>query len=54
MLTEKEVDRVMGGFTGRRAFGKGSSGRRGEVFRYEDFVGAVSGGGSMGGGDKEK
>ena len=54
ILTEREVDRVMNGFTGRRAFGKGSSGRRGEVFRYEDFVGAVSGGGSTSGGDKEK
>jgi len=52
MLTETEVDRVMTGFTGRRAFGKGNSGKRGEVFRYEDFVGAVSGGGSTG--DKEK
>ncbi|KAI9775269.1 MAG: hypothetical protein M1839_001321 [Geoglossum umbratile] len=54
MLTEGEVDRVMTGFTGRRTFGKGSNGRRGEVFRYEDFVGAVSGGGSTSGGDKEK
>ncbi|KAH0538676.1 hypothetical protein FGG08_004751 [Glutinoglossum americanum] len=54
ILSEREVDTVMSGFAGRRAFGKGSSGRRGEVFRYEEFVGAVSGGGGMGGGDKEK
>ena len=54
MLSEREVDRVMGGFAGRRAFGKGHNGRRGEVFKYEDFVGAVSGVGSTGSGDKEK
>jgi Ca2+-binding EF-hand superfamily protein len=54
MLTDREVDRVVNGFTGRRAFGKGSGGRRGDIFRYEDFVGAVSGGGGTAGGDKEK
>ncbi|KAI9804871.1 MAG: hypothetical protein M1825_001240 [Sarcosagium campestre] len=43
-LSETEVDRVLQGFTGRKAFGK-KSGPRGDVFRYNDFVGAVSGGG---------
>jgi len=46
-LTEAEVDRVMNGFTGRRAFSKSKSGglgKRGEVFRYQDFVHSVLGG----------
>jgi len=55
-LTEREVDKVMGGFTGRRAFGRshvGGIGKRGEVFKYQEFVGAVAGG-SGGKGDKEE
>lgn len=47
-LTEREIDRVMGGFTGRRAFGKHSGGmgggRRAEVFKYQEFVASVAGG----------
>jgi hypothetical protein len=46
-LTEREIDRVMGGFMGRRAFGKqqmGGMGKRGEVFRYQEFVGSLAGG----------
>ncbi len=43
---------VLGGFSGRRAFGggKGLLGAkgRGEVFRYRDFVGSVMGGGDGG------
>lgn len=46
-LTEREVDRVMSGFTARRAFGKssvGGMGRRGEVFKYQEFIASVAGG----------
>lgn len=45
-LTEREIDRVMSGFTGRRAFGKHAAGmgKRGEVFKYQEFVGSVAGG----------
>ncbi|KAL2074462.1 hypothetical protein VTL71DRAFT_8240 [Oculimacula yallundae] len=47
-LTEREIDRVMSGFTGRRAFGKHASGlgKRGEVFKYQEFVASVAGGAS--------
>lgn len=44
-LTEREIEKVMGSFTGRRAFGKGV-GKRGDVFNYQDFVGAVIGTGN--------
>jgi len=48
-LTEKEIDEVFSGFTGRRAFaGRGSKTggmtKRGEVFQYHDFVRSVVGG----------
>ncbi|EPE36157.1 EF-hand [Glarea lozoyensis ATCC 20868] len=47
-LTEREVDRVMSGFMGRRAFGKMGGGmgmgKRGEVFRYQEFVSGLAGG----------
>lgn len=48
-LTEEEIDRVMDGFTGRRAFSKGNSklgglGKRGEVFKYQEFVQSILGG----------
>lgn len=48
-LTEREVDKVMNGFTGRRAFGKhsaGGIGKRGEVFKYQEFVANIAGGAS--------
>ncbi|RDW71137.1 hypothetical protein BP6252_07700 [Coleophoma cylindrospora] len=51
-LTDREVDRVMSGFTGRRAFSKhsvGSVGKRGEVFKYQEFVASVAGGASVDG-----
>jgi hypothetical protein len=51
-LTEREIDKVMSGFTGRRAFGKhsgGGLGRRGEVFKYQEFVASVAGGASVDG-----
>ena len=48
-LSEREINEVLNGFTGRRVFGgKGSKGpgggKRGEVFRYPDFVDGVLGG----------
>ncbi|KAM7199081.1 hypothetical protein V8F20_005899 [Naviculisporaceae sp. PSN 640] len=56
-LTPQEVDKVMNGFTGRRAFSKSKSAaahnlgpKRGEVFKYQDFVASVMGG--NGGDDK--
>ncbi len=44
-LTPSEVDRVLGGFSGRRAFGKTMmGGKRGEVFKYQEFVNSIAGG----------
>jgi len=53
-LTEREIDRVMHGFAGRRAFQKHSGGgmglgRKGEVFKYQEFVASVAGGASADG-----
>lgn len=49
-LTPAEVDRIMAGFSGRRAFSKssmsGGLGKRGEVFKYQDFVNSIVGGGN--------
>ena len=54
--SEREVNEVFSGFTGRRAFGKGTSksvggllalgggpSGRGEVFRYREWVGGIMG-----------
>lgn len=45
-MTEKEIDQIINEYAGRRAFGKGmgGSGARGEVFRYQEFVGSIMGG----------
>lgn len=45
-LTERDVDSVMNGFTGRKAFSKHASGmgKRGEVFKYQEFVTNIAGG----------
>lgn len=50
-LTERDIDSVMNGFTGRRAFSKQSSsmGKRGEVFKYQEFVANITGGASVSG-----
>ena len=51
-LTEREIDRVISGFTGRKAFGKnmgGGIGKRGDVFKYQDFVSSIAGGASVDG-----
>ena len=45
-LSAAEVDKVMDGFTGRRAFSKSKTamlGKRGEVFRYQEFVNSIAG-----------
>lgn len=47
-MSEHEIDSVLGEFVGRRAFGaKGLNAAKGkgEVFRYRDFMGNLSGGG---------
>ncbi|KAK2809142.1 hypothetical protein FQN49_008641, partial [Arthroderma sp. PD_2] len=62
-LTESEINEVIQGFTGRRAFGaKGAKGgaslvgsrNRSEVFRYEDFIGSLTGGPGDPNADKSK
>ncbi|KAG9246386.1 hypothetical protein BJ878DRAFT_497226 [Calycina marina] len=58
-LTEREIDRIMNGFTGRRAFQKYTGGgmghgKKGEVFKYQEFVAGVAGGASADGkGERE-
>ncbi|KAJ4374188.1 hypothetical protein N0V83_002929 [Neocucurbitaria cava] len=48
-LTEREIDMVIEGFSGRRAFGKGGKSLgRGEVFRYQEFMASLTGGGMQG------
>ncbi|KAG6251283.1 hypothetical protein E4U24_001319 [Claviceps purpurea] len=46
-LTAAEVDRVINGFTGRRAFNRNInaqlSGKKGEVFKYNEFVASIMG-----------
>ena len=42
-LTVREINEVLKGFTGRRMFGAKNS-KRGDVFRYHEFVAAASGG----------
>jgi len=51
MLSEREVDRAMEGFVGRRMFKRGQAGNNAglgnskkEVFRYGDFVSGIWGG----------
>lgn len=57
-LNEREIEKIFSGFSGRKAFGKGSGGhmgmgKRGEVFRYQEFVQAVAGGNGSEKGGKE-
>ncbi|KAH8176372.1 EF-hand domain-containing protein [Sarocladium implicatum] len=46
-LTAADVDKVMEGFTGRRAFNRNMNAqlgsKRGDVFKYQDFVNSVMG-----------
>ncbi|KAI4279278.1 MAG: hypothetical protein LQ337_000414 [Flavoplaca oasis] len=44
-MTEREVENVLEGFIGRRAFVKGlGHGARGEVFKYPEFMATIMGG----------
>lgn len=48
-MNEKDLDGILGEFSGRRVFGvKGVNVAKGkgEVFRWREFIGAVSGGGN--------
>lgn len=50
-LSEREIEGILGEFSGRRAFGaKGTHVAKGkeEVFRYRDFMGSIVGGGGGG------
>lgn len=52
-LSEREVEGILGEFAARRAFGaKGVNVAKGkgEVFRWREFMGSISGGGCGGGG----
>ena len=52
MLSAREIDTVMSGFTGRKMFGKHGGGR-GEVFKYQEFVAAITGGSAQEGAGKD-
>ncbi|KAL8750477.1 MAG: hypothetical protein Q9184_006414 [Pyrenodesmia sp. 2 TL-2023] len=45
-MTEREIDQIVNEYAGRRAFGKGmgGTGARGQVFRYQEFMGSIMGG----------
>lgn len=47
-LTAAEVDKVVDGFTGRRAFNRNMNAqlgaKKGEVFKYQEFVHSIMGG----------
>lgn len=60
-LSEQEVDAIMGQFSARRAFGAkgvfgkelgGGERKRGEVFRYRDFISNISGSGGAEGAEQ--
>ncbi|KAL4726316.1 hypothetical protein ACLX1H_006996 [Fusarium chlamydosporum] len=46
-LSANEIDKIMNGFTGRRAFNRNMNAhlgaKRGEVFKYQEFVGSIMG-----------
>lgn len=53
----REVEEALGGFVGKKAFGKemkgcGGGGGRGEVFRYREWVGGLMGGDDKKDGEK--
>lgn len=56
-VNAREIEEVLGGFVGRKAFGKemkgsGGGGGRGEVFRYREWVGGLMGGEDKNDGEK--
>lgn len=57
-LTAADVDRVMEGFTGRRAFNRNMNAqlgsKKGEVFKYQDFVSSVMGSNGGSGGNSQE
>lgn len=57
-LTEQQIDEILSGFTGRRAFGgrgaRTGTPKRGEVFQYHDFVRSVVGGAENGNGGRRE
>lgn len=61
-LSELEIDEVLNGFTGRRVFGgkstraiaAGGAGKRGEVFRYQEFVAGIMGGTENANGNRQQ
>lgn len=54
-LAEHDVEEVLAGFSGRRAFSaKDPTAARGEVFRYRDFVNGLGGGAGIGDGDRKR
>lgn len=56
-LTAAEVDMVVAGFTGRRAFNRNMSAqlsaKRGDVFKYQEFVNSIAGQGGSDGAPQE-
>jgi Ca2+-binding EF-hand superfamily protein len=49
-MSARDVEQALEGFTGRRAFSKQQGlAKKGEVFRYQEFVGNVSGSNANGG-----
>lgn len=54
-LTERDIDAVVDGFSGRRAFSRSQVGKasmaKDEVFRYREFVAGINGGGPAAGGE---
>ncbi|CAH0049079.1 unnamed protein product [Clonostachys solani] len=57
-LTAAEVDKVINGFTGRRAFNKNMNAqlgaKRGDVFRYQEFVNSIMGSNGGSGGSSQE
>ncbi|KAK7225554.1 hypothetical protein V2G26_013557 [Clonostachys chloroleuca] len=57
-LTAAELDKVINGFTGRRAFNKNMNAqlgaKRGDVFRYQEFVNSIMGSNGGSGGSSQE
>lgn len=43
-MSERDIDRALSGFTARRAFGKSGISKKGDVFKYQEFVASLNGG----------
>jgi hypothetical protein len=55
VLSELEIEKIVRDFSGRRAFGKGAGlgAKKGDVFKYKEFVEVLAGGGTVGKDRKE-